>query len=253
MVTTYNPRSPSQINILVSDEAALKFGEKAADFTVRGTNLTYQLGIGDALMRLRRQAQRETGTNDIDSKRYKDAFHRLLEQRPKLARVNNNLRSAALYCIEHHLTAQTIIARLEKNDDTALHMMGVRGLATRITEEVRSEIGDGDDGDDVDLMDEPERRRQRGPTVRERHDALALKYNELARKHNAALHDVRQTGMGWRVDAGCFLNDPVQHGDWLKAQREAAAEQAAKTAVEIAKLGDSGSTSDDEEPDGDDP
>jgi hypothetical protein len=34
---TYNPRSPSQINILVNDEAALKFGEKAADFIVRGT------------------------------------------------------------------------------------------------------------------------------------------------------------------------------------------------------------------------
>jgi hypothetical protein len=40
---TYNPRSPSQINILVNDEAALKFGEKAADFIVRGTNLAISL------------------------------------------------------------------------------------------------------------------------------------------------------------------------------------------------------------------
>ena len=228
MAMTYNPRSPSQINILVSDALALKFGDRAADFIVRGTNLTYQLGIGDALIRLRRMAQREASTNDIDSKKYRDAFHRLLNERPKLARVNNNTRQMALYCMEHWPRAKAIIEKMEREDNPALQIMGVRGLARHISDQIASQIGEGDDGDYADLMDEPTRRR--GPTAKERYDALTLRYNELAQKFNGVLHDLNMTGLKWRVAEGCKVQDPVLHRDWLKAQAEEQAADAKHTA-----------------------
>jgi hypothetical protein len=135
-----------------------------------------------------------------------DAFHQLLNERPKLARVNNNLRAAALTCIEHYPVGQAIIEKLEKNDDPALHMMGVRGLADQIKTQLESVIGEGDDGDKVDLEDEPTRTRRRGPTTKDKLDALTVKFNDLANKYNGVLHDVRQTGLAWRVDSGCVLS-----------------------------------------------
>jgi hypothetical protein len=251
MATTYNPRLPSQINPMVSDNLAFKFADKAADFTIRGTNLTYQLGVGDALMRVRRMAQREAGTNDIESKKYKDAFHRLLSERPKLAQVNNNLRMAALYCIEHFPRTKEIIDKLEKAEDPAIQMMGVRGLAARVKAEVESQLGAVDDGDYAELMDDPEPRRRRSPSAKERYDALTLKYNELAKKQNGMLHDLNMTGLQWRVDAGVKLKDPVLHRDWLRAETEemkADADKAANTFKEADFIEHDGKPGDDREP-----
>jgi hypothetical protein len=216
MATRYSP--PSAINVNVADDVAIREGELAATRIVRGAHLRDQLKIGVALSVLSRAAQSEAGANQRSGRPYAEAFSRQLAKHPKLEAVYGHTRAAALWCVEHWADTQAYLAKLEKEDPVRLQMLGVRGLREKIEREIAI--------------------AQRAHEVLEPHEPTPPR-RTTADQLNDVLVALRDAGL--RYDGGMIeITDLRSYRGWQKYQRDKAAE--------IAKLDESGATSDEEMP-----
>jgi hypothetical protein len=121
-----NTSTPISFNADVSDEIALAEGDEAADRIISGATLIDHLKIGRALLTGSRIAAREA---DCDrGKPYTTAFHRWLEQHPKLNAVNEQNRAAALWCLNlaNYPRVEKYLATLDVEERQTITLRTVR-------------------------------------------------------------------------------------------------------------------------------
>jgi hypothetical protein len=122
------PLLPQNLDLKVGDAAAIKRGLAAVRDVKMGGHLTRWLAIGDACLRISKQVNEEMGNPNapVTGKRggaVNIAFSAKLAAYPELEKLDSDLRTAAMRCVEQWHITTTVLERL-----SPYHLQGGMGI-----------------------------------------------------------------------------------------------------------------------------
>jgi hypothetical protein len=224
---------PMALDLTVDDKAAIRRGEKAAIRIAGGATLREHLEVGDALYRLKRAALTEAGlVNTPITGRTGSAvnglFKAALDKHPRLAEVDEKLRTASMKCVEHWPTTQMVLAEL---DPATLQTIGARALAERVAKKLTEGMSESD-------MPKEKKPKKADPWegVRETHERAGVRYANRSLSPtdwDRVVNWLLEQGMPvrhWRDGLLAAIGESAEAARWAETPEAQALIEAAKAA-----------------------